>query len=159
EHIAADRAHTVAGKDEVYVVWRNFDLGSFGAPVACNQKSINANQDPMIVCSHDGGATFVHKRSAGPGDRPRVTVGADGFVYVTTMDGDSVMVNKLSSCKKGLEQQDGFPVEVADIDEPSCPVPGLDRCYEDQLVSATVATDPDDGDHLAVVYARQSEND
>ena len=113
EHIAADRWNAAAGGDQVYSTWRNFD---------------DTDQDPALVCSQNNATTWTAPITVGSGVKPRLTVGQDGFVYVVWLQGNNVMVHKYSSCATGLAAQAGFPRTIANINEVTCPVPGLDRC-------------------------------
>lgn len=156
EHIAADPTTQVNGKDQVYLVYRNF---TFTVPArgSCFPPP-KGNPDPTLVCSADGGATWTSPLAVGSGDFAHVMVGPDSFVYVVYRDGDSIMVNKFSSCGSGLVQQPDFPVEVVDdVNDVDCPVPGLDRCDED-LGVPTLAVDPHIPDHLTVAYVNNTSN-
>jgi hypothetical protein len=92
-----------------------------------------------------------------------VSVGRDGAVYVVSLSGNSVLLNRFTSCASGLTAEAGFPNTVATAnynpnfnsrDPVSCPVPGLDRCNNgNTLSSPTVATDPGDPNHLFVTFA------
>ncbi|HZE88531.1 MAG TPA: choice-of-anchor D domain-containing protein [Verrucomicrobiae bacterium] len=136
EHIAADRFNSAPGGDQVYSAWRNFP-----------------GPTQMITCSADGGTTWPTTRTIGGGDFGRVTVGQDGFVYLTYRNGNSVMVNKYSSCSAGFVQQ-GSAATVASVTDVFCPVPGLDRCNSGNLLSSHVAAvDDTDPNHVFVAYA------
>jgi hypothetical protein len=148
EHLASDRTNAAAGGDQVYVVWRQFT--ATGAPANCRAITTGF-VTPSIVCSQNGGTTWTAPAAIGAGDRPRVSVGLDGFVYVTYRSGTSVMLNKFSSCSAGLAQQVGFPVTVAAaVTEVACPMAGLDRC--NSFSSQTVSPDDLDANHLYVAY-------
>jgi hypothetical protein len=140
EHIAADRFNAGGGGgDQVYSTWRNFD---------------GMDQDPGLVCSQDSGFNWTAPLDVGPGARPRIGVGQDGFVYVIYLNGNNVEVRKYSSCANGLALQMGFPQVVDTINEVSCPVPGLDRCTgRNTLASYTVAVDDTDPSHVYAAYA------
>jgi hypothetical protein len=100
------------GGDRVYSVWRDFSPGVPTATTTCNGIS-SGFVSPSIVCSSDSASTWSARAAVGTGDFPRVTVGPDGFVYVVFMSGNSLMLNKFSSCDTGLVQQAGMPVTVA----------------------------------------------
>ncbi|MPR10490.1 PASTA domain-containing protein [Microvirga tunisiensis] len=159
EHIAADAINTAAGgNDQLYATWRNF------TPVAsiadCRAIS-SGNVTPSISCSQNNGATWTAVAAIiGAGDFPRVAVGPAGDVYVVTLSGNSVLLNRFTSCANGLTAVAGFPVTVATLSGGvTCPVPGLDRCNDgNTLSSPTVAPNPDTAkpNHLFVSFA---END
>ena len=145
EHLAADRTQTPS--DQLYNVWRNFD-----ATGACT--NVTGGLVPMITCSTNGGTTWPIRAIIGSGDFPRVAVGRDGSVYTLVSDGTSIEINKFSSCSSGLAQQAGFPVQVALYQDVVCPVPGLDRCNRQNVLSSpTVAPDDTNPNHLTVAYA------
>ncbi|HEY2738080.1 MAG TPA: hypothetical protein VGK45_06710, partial [Thermoanaerobaculia bacterium] len=146
EHIGGDRFS--AGTDQLYVVWRQFSPS--GSPPNC--QSIGSGfATPSIVCSSNGGTTWTPPLAIGTGDRPRVAVGRDGFVYVVYRSGLAILVNKFSSCSSGLVQQAGFPVMVASPAEVACPLAGLDRC--NSFGGPTIAPDDIDANHLYLGYA------
>jgi hypothetical protein len=146
EHIGADRLS--AGTDQLYVVWRQFTPS--GSPPNC--RSITTGfVTPSIVCSANGGTVWTPPLAIGTGDRPRVGVGRDGFVYVVYRSGLAILVNKFSSCGSGLVQQVGFPVTVASAAEVACPLAGLDRC--NSFGSPTISPDDIDANHLYLGYA------
>jgi hypothetical protein len=67
----------------------------------------------------------------GGGDFPRVAVGLDGAAYVVSLSGNSVLLNRFSSCASGLTAAADFPVTVATLTGAvACPVPWLDRCND-----------------------------
>jgi hypothetical protein len=142
EHIAADRFNaanrfnaTAGNGDLLYSVWRNFP-----------------GPTPMLVCSSDGGQTWPTTRTLS-GDFPRVTVGQDGFVYVVYVNGGNISLNKYSPCSAGLVQQ-GMAATVAAFTNVTCPVPGLDRCNNGNVLSSpTVAVDDTNPSHIYVAYA------
>jgi hypothetical protein len=151
-HLAAD-AHAQPGSDQVYAVWRQDS--PFSAFTACS-KATAGRIVPLLSCSRDSGATW----STPPvlvtngGDFPRVTVAADGTVYVvtTTTDGTAILLNRYSSCAGGLAPL--FAVTAATLSQPfACPVPGLDRCTGGNLASPTLAADPDTDGHLFLTFA------
>ncbi len=155
EHIAADRWNAAPGGDQVYSTWRNFvPIG--GTWPACNQPcvGVSCTASSQVVCSADGGATWPTQRAVGAGDFPHITVGTDGFVYVVYRAGANVMLNKFSSCSAGFAQQVGFPVTVGSFTDVTCPVPGLDRCNNGNVLSSpTVAVDELDTAHVFIAYA------
>jgi uncharacterized repeat protein (TIGR01451 family) len=139
EHIAADRWNAAVGGDQVYSVWRNFTAGEL----------------PTIVCSQDGGLNWTAPLTVdNPGYVPRVTVGQDGFVYVVYGQGSNLRVNKYSSCSAGLTQQAGFPLTITAYTGVACPVPGLDRCNDGNvLASHMLAVDESTPLRVFFVYA------
>jgi hypothetical protein len=151
EHIAADRKNQgLTGKDQVYVVYR--EMGSF-LSLDCPVKTADGPAI-RIACSKDSGVTWTAPIDIDSGDFPRVSVGGDGFVYVTYLSGETVMLNKFSSCKDHLVQQNHFPVQVSDFEEIDCPVVGLDRCDDgNALESSTVAVAQNDDSHVFVAWA------
>jgi hypothetical protein len=154
EHIAADRSNAGSSGDRIYSTWRNFVPG--GAAANCGKIGGGA-VTPSIVCSKDGGATWTAAAAVGTGDVPRITVGQDGFVYVIYRSGSNIMLTKFSSCDAGLATQPGFPVTVGSVTDVVCPVSGLDRCNDGNLLSShVVAVDDTDANHLYVAYATSS---
>jgi hypothetical protein len=157
EHIAADAVNTAAGNDQLYAVWRNFTPAP-PAPATCGgigRGFVTAS----ITCSQNNGTTWTATAAIpGAGDFPRVAVGRDGNVYVTTVSGNSILLNRFTSCANGLTAATGFPVTVATMNGAvTCPVPGLDRCNDgNTLSSPTPAPDPDNATHIFVTFA---END
>ena len=150
EHIAADprTAAPAPGGDQVYSVWRHFTGGT------CN----NPTMGPVasITCSTDGGATWTAVAAIeAASDRPRISIGADGSVHVVYIVGTSIKYRRYSSCASGLAPaflgrtvRTGLPTDAQ-----SCPVPGIDRCSSDFVVSPTVAADNVDPNHVYVAYA------
>lgn len=109
---------------------------------------------PEISCSADGGQTWSSPAAVDSGDFPRPTVGPDGSVYVAYHSGSSVLVNKFSSCISGLKQQTGFPVAVSSSVGVVCPMPGLDRCNDGNVLnSPMVSVDDSDQNHVFVAFA------
>jgi hypothetical protein len=152
EHIAADRINAGVG-DQIYSVWRNF---APAAPVASCRAIGGGFVTASLVCSQDGASPtgWSTVPVALAGDFPRVNVGSDGFVYVVTISGANVMVDKFSSCASGLVQQAGFPTRVTTFAAVTCPVPGLDRCNNgNTLASPTVAVDDTDPNSVYVAFA------
>lgn len=144
EHIAADRFNSSSsGGDQVYFGWRLLN-GNVG-----------------IACSTNSGTSFENLNSFA-GDMPRITVGQDGFVYVVYVNGrngGNVTLQKFSSCQNGLNAQTGFPKTVANGIGVTCPIPGLDRCnLQNVMSSQMVAVDDTNANHVYVSYAQSSGN-
>jgi alpha-tubulin suppressor-like RCC1 family protein len=138
EHIAADRFNAGGNGDQVYFAWRQGN-GNIG-----------------VACSSNSGQNFGAPNFTS-GDFPRITVGQDGFVYVVYVNGGNITVNKYGSCQSGLAVQTGFPVTVANGIGVTCPVAGLDRCNNGNLLSShTVAVDDGNANHVYVAYAQSS---
>ena len=138
EHIATDRFNAGANGDQVYDAWRQGN-GNYG-----------------IACSTNSGANFGAAQFK-TGDFPRITVAQDGFVYVVSVSGGAINIDKFSSCQSGLNYQTGFPQTVASGISVTCPVAGLDRCDNgNQLSSHTVAVDDANASHIYVAYAQSS---
>jgi len=152
--ITADRVNQANGKDQIYAVWRN--KTAMHPETLC--KDITGVEAPRIVCSSNGGTSFTTPVSVGTGQRPRVVVGGDGFVYVTYMTASSILLNKYSSCASGLQQQRGFPVTITSYNPVRCPVTGLDRC-SNGLSSPMVAVDDAVPDHVFVTWATSTQTD
>lgn len=152
EHIAADRVNSAAGADQVYNVWRNF-LPS-GSPPNCGSIS-SGFPTAALVCSSNNASTWTAPTlMPGGSDFPRVGVGPDGAVYVVYRSGGNVMLNKFSSCSSGLTQQVGFPQTVGAFTDVTCPVAGLDRCNDGNVLSSpTVAVDSTNANHVYVAFA------
>lgn len=156
EHIAADRFNLSAtNQDQVYSTWRDFNGGGCGGSgIATASPEI-----PTIECSTDSGQTWTaSKTPVGTQNQtyPRITVGQDGFVYVVYRAGNTIMLNKFSSCDTGLTQQALYPrMIVGGISRVTCPaVPGLDRCNSgSDLSSHTVAVDDTDPSHVYAAYS------
>lgn len=151
EHIAADRSGTTpAGNDQVYLVWRNFTSAT--APT-CNALASGA-VTPRITCSSDSGNSWPTTVNLTGGDFPRVSVGQDGFVYVAYRQGGNMMLDKYSSCTAGLARQVGFPRTVSAFTMVTCPMPGLDRCNDGNILSSpTAAVDDLDPNHVYYAFA------
>lgn len=138
EHIAADR-YTASGsaQDRVYLAWRNF--GSV--------YSID------LTCSSDGGLTWTAPLVIDAGsDFPRINVGPDSSVYVAYRAGGNMNVRRFSACDAGLAPD---PVTtVAAFTMVPCPMTGLDRCNNGNILSSpTVAADDTDGQHVYYAFA------
>ncbi len=155
EHIAADRVNQAGGNDQIYSVWRNFTTAN---PLATCSGIGSGSVTNSIVCSQDGGANWTAAAAVGGGDFPRVAVGSDGFVYVVYRTGNNLMLNKYSSCSAGLTSQSGFPLTIATgVTNVNCPIPGLDRCNNGNLLSShMVAVDDTDPNHIFVAYANNT---
>ena len=138
EHIAADRANlSGTSQDRVYLVWRNF---------------ANVGVTPRIVCSSNGGTTWSGQTIIDTGDFPRLTVGGDGSVYVVYASSNTIRLRKFNPCDAGLAAQPS--VQVATFNNVPCPVPGLDRCNDGNILSSpTVSVDPVDPNHVYVAWA------
>jgi len=136
-HVVADRVNkTTDGKDQLYVVWQG-----------------GAQLQSRLACSKDSGATFTSTpvfAASGNIAFPRVSVSRNGNVFVVSRDGQDVVIDKFSSCSAAtpLTRQSGFPVRTR-IQNVTCPVPGLDRCNDGNILSSpTIA--PDDLDDMRV---------
>jgi hypothetical protein len=146
-HIAADRWNTSAsGHDLLYVVWH--ETGNFVSRVAC---------------SSDSGATWGAPVNASSGNFgfPRVAVGRDGRVYVTSRSWpNTIDIDAFSGCDAGLVEQLGFPQSIAfpDLFGATCSggaVTGLDRCNDgNTLASPTIAVDDTDANHVYFAWAQ-----
>jgi hypothetical protein len=156
EHIAGDVTNAATSGDQLYAVWRNFAPSG----TALNCRSIGSGfVTPSITCSQNNGAAWTATAAIpGGGDFPRVAVGRDGTVYVVTLSGNSVLLNRFTSCASGLTAAAGFPVTVATLSGAvTCPVPGLDRCNDgNTLSSPMVATDPANANRLFVSFAENN---
>ena len=157
EHIAADAKNAATGgSDQLYAVWRNFVPTG---PVASCLAIGGGIPTASISCSQNNGATWTARAAIlGAGDFPRVAVGPAGDVFVVSLSGNAVLLNRFTSCANGLTAVAPMPVTVATLSgRVACPVPGLDRCNDgNTLSSPTVAPDPDDPNHVFVSFA---END
>ena len=156
-HIAADRFNaSFGGGDQVYAVWRNFALvGGIGGPANCRGITWGV-MHPSLSCSTDSGASWSAPVAIGGDDFPRVTVGQDGFVYVVMRYGRDVLLYKYTSCNSGLVALQGFPKKVISwIDDPTCPLPGLDRCHW-SLTAPTVAVDDTNPSHVYVTTTKST---
>jgi beta-lactam-binding protein with PASTA domain len=156
EHIAADTVNTATGgNDQLYATWRNFTPA--GAVANC-RAILSGSVTPSISCSQNNGAAWAPVAAIpGAGDFPRVAVGPAGDVYVVSVSGNSILLNRFASCSNGLTAVAGFPVTVATLrDAISCPIAGLDRCNNGNTMSSpTVAPDPDPANpnHVFVSFA------
>ena len=144
EHIAADRANfSGTSQDRVYLVWRNF---------------ANVSLTPRIVCSSNGGTTWSGQTIIDPsGDFPRLTVGGNGSVYVVYASNNTIRLRRFSPCDAGLVPQ--ASVQVTTFNNVACPMPGLDRCNNGNVLSSpTVSVDPIDPNHVYVAWATSTGN-
>jgi hypothetical protein len=142
-HIAADRwSYSANGSDRLYVVWRD---------MSGNLKS------PKLSCSADGGQTWPTVKTVydtASDIFPRIYVGSDGAVFVIFATTQAILLSKYGNCENRLQIADGFPVTVTSFANVSCPVPGLDRCNNGNILSSpTVAEDDLDSNHVYVAWA------
>src|SRR4030095_2821080 len=153
EHIAADRLNSASGSDQVYNVWRNF-LPAGTPPPTCSGFS-SGFPTAALVCSSNNGSTWTAPTlMPGGSDFPRVGVGSDGAVYVVYRSGSNVMLNKFSRWSSGLKQQVGFPQTVGTFTDVTCPVSGLDRCNDGNILSSpSVTVDSTNANHVYVAFA------
>ena len=158
--MAADFRNSSLDGDQLYVVFRRFDSNwAFGGG-GCNGIVLNSNI-PVIACSTNNGVTWATQNTVGSGDFGRITVGTDGFVYVSFVVGDifgnhHLLLNKFSSCDHGLNQVPGFPVTVAPFTGVDCPVAGLERCNQFAMSSPQPALLTDFPNHVFIAYAEKS---
>lgn len=160
--MAVDQHNSTASGDQLYMVWRNFPASAGAAQ--CNNIGPGP-VTPTIACSVDGGQNWINQSVIGTGDRPRITVGSDGFVYVTYVNMDFLMMQKFSSCADGLTPQDGFPVVITAYRTMNCPIPGLNRCDDTSESSPQPATSiqtlhgpPEVVDDVYVAYAESTDS-
>jgi hypothetical protein len=137
EHIGADRFNASgSGGDQVYLVFRK----GFGYGMQC---STDSGANWTAVAYHTGGSI----------DFPRIAVAQNGTVYVITRNGNNVNLDSYSSCATGLVQNLN-QVLIANINQVTCPVPGLDRCNSGNVLSShTIAVDDNNANHLYAAYA------
>jgi hypothetical protein len=153
-HIAADRYAGASGGDQLYAVWRNFTPS--GSAPSCGAIG-SGFVTPEITCSADGGQSWTSPAVVGSGDFARLTVGPDSSVYVVYRSGAGLLVNKFSSCSSGLAQQTGFPIQVSQVADVTCPVPGLDRCNDGNTLSSQMAAvDENDATHVFAAFAEHT---
>jgi len=143
EHIAADRWNAAkAGGDRLYVI-TSYSLNGFW----------NAN----LVCSSDSGVNWTSSPFFVDTNviMPRVSVGRDGSVWVAYESGGNMMVRKYSDCDAGLTEQTSiYPLPVATFTKIPCPIAGLDRCNDGNVLeSPTVAVDDLDAQHVYYAFA------
>jgi hypothetical protein len=156
EHMAGDTRNAANGGDQLYAVWRNFTPASSVA--TCNGIG-GGYVTSSITCSQNNGSNWTARTAIpGAGDFPRVAVGRDGSVFVVTVSGNLVLLNRFSSCASGLKPVTGFPVTVATlIGGVTCSVSGLDRCNNGNVLSSpVVAPDPGNANHLFVTFAENN---
>ena len=137
EHIAADRFNAGGSGDQVYLVFRK----GFGYGISCSQ---------------DSGSTWsaVNFITGGSIDFPRITVGSNGTVYVVTNNGNNINLDSFKSCANGLGQVLNQKSIAMGINQVVCPVSGLDRCNNGNILSShTVAVDDTNANHLYAAYA------
>jgi len=153
--MAVDSQNATPTGDQLYMVWRNFpDDGS-------KQCSLigSGNPTPTIACSVDGGQTWQNQTAVGTGDRARIAVGSDGFVYVTYVIGLELGINKFSSCAKGLQPQPHFPAKIAAFSGVDCPIDGLftssSRCTYESAASPQPAVSQEFAGDVLVSYAER----
>jgi hypothetical protein len=151
EHIVADNINAAPGGDQVYSVWRNFLPAGTATSCSFGSGFVTA----ALVCSANNGASWTAPTlMPGGSDFPRAAVGPDGFVYVAYRSGGNVMLNKFSSCSSGLVEQLGFPVTVSAFSDVVCPVAGLDRCNDGNVLSSPmVALDDANASHVFVAFS------
>ncbi len=138
EHIAADRVNSSgSSQDQVYMAFRQgFGFG--------------------LTCSTDNAATWkpVAFYINGSTDFPRIRVGQDGTVYVITNNGNNIEIWSFSSCSSGLTPGLNHVTVASGINEVVCPVSGLDRCNNGNILSShTVEVDDTNANHLYASYA------
>jgi hypothetical protein len=158
--MAADTRNSTPTGDQLYVVWRNFPNPWWNF---LNKRCTGITQGsptPTISCSTNDGTTWGSQTAVGSGDWGRITVGTDGFVFVSYVSGSifgsNVMLNKFSSCASGLITQPGFPVTVASFAGIDCPISGLDRCDSSATASPQPAVTTDSPNQVFVTYAEKS---
>jgi len=129
--MAADGKNSTATGDQLYVVWRDMAKAWWKSYSRCSDFiALGGFPSPTISCSSNNATSFGHQTVVGSGDIGRITIGSDGFVYVTYVSGSNVMLNKFSSCANGLNSQPGFPVKVASFSGIPCPISGLYFCFQ-----------------------------
>jgi hypothetical protein len=145
EHIAVDRWNVTAGGDQVY------SAAHIGFPNYWG-----------IVCSADSATTWSANSYLSPGGSfPRITVGADGFVYVVYPDSGNIMLDKFAPCETQTNPMSNelfYPRTVrTNVIDVACPMPGLNRCNNgNRLTSPVVAVDDTDPNHIYVSYANNT---
>ncbi len=142
-HIAGDRwNYSSTGADRLYLVWRDMSSNL---------------QSPKISCSTDGGQNWTTVKTVydqASDIFPRISVGSDGAVFVIFATAQTILLSKYSSCDAGLQIVDGFPVTVTSLTSVTCPVPGLDRCNDGNILSSpTVSEDDREPVHIYVAWA------
>jgi hypothetical protein len=153
-HIAADPRASASG-DQIYVVWRQ--LETFPKPGG----GTTERETQMIQCSTDGGATWQPPLAIGLGMLARVTTGPDGRVYAVFVDRRTgpgrIFLQRFSPCAAGFTPAFTHALPVARFDNVACPVPGLDRCNDGNILSSpTVAVDRSSADIVFVTWANRA---
>lgn len=173
-HIAADRTNAgTGGADQIYSVYRNCRGKQEEQPSTCENTVRWCRGRPSIVCSADGGLNWTAAAEVDTGsnaDFPRVAVAKDGVVYVVFRNGNLLQLAKYSSCASGLVKLGstitiptgdtrGCPDEEL-FERCHCPVPGLDRCNDGNILSSpTMAVDDTDPSRIYVAFSRSSSPD
>jgi hypothetical protein len=159
EQMAVDRNFASPSGDQLYMVWRNFRPTPGSTSNRCDALG-PAPVTPMISCSMDGGKTWVNQTAVGTGDFGRITVGSDGFVYVTYVNGTTLNINKFDQCQNNLAPQTPvFPVSipmVGGLTGVNCPIPGLDRCGAVSEASPQPSVDDTNPLHVMVAFAQDA---
>jgi hypothetical protein len=171
-HIAADRINAGSGgADQLYSVYRNC-LGE-GSPSTCEDTLRRCRGQPSIVCSVDGGLNWniaEHIETSSNADFPRMAVAQDGVVYVVFRNANHLQLAKYSSCDSGLVKL-GTTITIPTGDTRACPddqlfemchcpVAGLDRCNNGNILSSpTIAVDDTDPSRIYVAFSRNSSDD
>ena len=138
EHIAADRFNASgSGGDQVYLAFRK----GFGYGISC---STDSGANWTAVSFHTGGSI----------DFPRMTVAPNGTLFVVTNNGNNINLDSFASCNSGFAQNLNQVNIASGINEVACPVAGLDRCNDGNILSShTVAVDDTNSNHLYAAYA------
>lgn len=138
EHIAADRVNASgSNQDQVYAVFRE----GFGYGISCSTDSAATWK---AVTFYNNGST----------DFPRITVAPSGTVFVVTINGNNIELDSFSQCQNGLTQGLKHVSIATGINQVTCPVSGLDRCNNGNILSSqTVAVDDTNSNHLYASYA------
>ncbi len=148
-----DQPHVVAdpwslsnqNKDRLYLVWQG-----------------DSNWTPYITCSADGGATWLAPRalrSTLASGFPRAAVAPNGLVYVVSQTSDAGVAFQLfilSKCEDGLASTSNA-IRSFVYSRVACPVPGLDRCNDGNMLSSpTVAIDQNGVVYVGYAHADAS---
>jgi hypothetical protein len=148
--MAVDRKNSTPGGDQLYIAFRNLSQPQ------CTTVH-PSNETPTITCSVDSGKTWQNQTVAGSGDLPRIAVGPDGFVYVTTVDGSNLQINKFSSCANGLQAQPHFPLVISSsFSGVNCPMDGQssgNRCNSSLEAGSQPAVSLEYPSDVFVAYA------
>jgi hypothetical protein len=114
-----------------------------------------------LSCSSDNGAHWKTPVPVSNG-KPRVFVGGDGTVYVTSHQKNAqgelqITVERFKSCDQNMQEYPNpFHQIVHDV---QCPVAGLDRCNNgNTLDSPTVAADDTNPSHVYLAWAQDNQN-